>query len=202
MKDDAIEALRALCFFDMGLDEDEGHRYTTQEVWETVFENRVEDWFSFEDFDRARQIIAAHEAQPDSGLVGAALQSRSEVVAWEYERNLKGRGVGWTTMLSHEQPCPPKPHENEVRNIRPLYAAPQDGWRSDIPMFTFVNNPPKRDERRGEQAFLTYSEASGTWDVETIETGWDDDLSGLALGNTHWLDITEMFPKSPAQGEG
>jgi hypothetical protein len=59
---DAIEAARAalgnLCFPDMGEDEDEGVRWETQEVWQTIYRDRVQDWFSYEDLDAAREALA------------------------------------------------------------------------------------------------------------------------------------------------
>jgi phage-related protein len=51
------KALAALSFASMGEDEDEGVAFTTQEVWETIYQDRVKDWFSFENLDHARQII-------------------------------------------------------------------------------------------------------------------------------------------------
>ena len=49
------EALLArLCFRDMGCDEDEGTRFTTQEVWQTIHGDRVQDWLDFDDLEAAR----------------------------------------------------------------------------------------------------------------------------------------------------
>lgn len=59
-------ALGALCFIDMGKDEDEGVAYTTQEVWEIIHRDRVQDWFSFEDLDEARAALA-HRSQAEGG---------------------------------------------------------------------------------------------------------------------------------------
>ena len=53
------EALKPLVFFDMGKDEDEGAPFTTQDVWETIFKDRVQDWFDFADIEAARQALAA-----------------------------------------------------------------------------------------------------------------------------------------------
>lgn len=55
------EALGALAFIDMGKDEDENAPFTTQEVWETIYRDRVQDWFSFEDFETARALLAKHQ---------------------------------------------------------------------------------------------------------------------------------------------
>lgn len=67
--------------------------------------------------------------------------------------------------------------------------------RDGLPMLAFADQMPTRDELRGEQTFLTWSEASGTWDLEMFEAGWGDDMSGVELGNSHWLDISEMWPR-------
>lgn len=53
------EALKPLVFFDMGKDEDEGAPFTTQDVWEMIFKDRVQDWFDFADIEAARQALAA-----------------------------------------------------------------------------------------------------------------------------------------------
>ena len=56
-----VERLREVAapfaFLDMGRDEDEGVPFTTQEVWETVYRDRVQDWFSFEEIDALRQAL-------------------------------------------------------------------------------------------------------------------------------------------------
>lgn len=58
----ALEAaLRPFAFLDMGKDEDEGQQFTTQDVWETIYRDRVQDWISFEDLEAAR---AALEPKP------------------------------------------------------------------------------------------------------------------------------------------
>lgn len=50
------EALKPFAFLEMGKDEDEGRQLTTQDVWETIFSDRVQDWVSFEDIERARTL--------------------------------------------------------------------------------------------------------------------------------------------------
>lgn len=50
------EALKPFAFLEMGKDEDEGRQFTTQEVWETIYRDRVQDWVSFEDIERARTL--------------------------------------------------------------------------------------------------------------------------------------------------
>lgn len=51
------EALGPLAFLTMGLDEDEGAQFTTQEVWEVVKENRFGDWIDYDDIECARQAL-------------------------------------------------------------------------------------------------------------------------------------------------
>jgi len=55
-RDAALKLLAELCFADMGCDD--GHPKTTQEVWEIISRDRVQDWFSFEDLDAARRLLA------------------------------------------------------------------------------------------------------------------------------------------------
>ena len=50
------EALKPFAFIEMGKDEDEARQFTTQEVWETIYRDRVQDWVSFEDIERARTL--------------------------------------------------------------------------------------------------------------------------------------------------
>ena len=61
------DKMEALCFADMGKDEDEGVVWTTQEVWETIYRDRVQDWFSFEDLDAARTTLASVTAMLEGG---------------------------------------------------------------------------------------------------------------------------------------
>lgn len=48
-----IEALEAFAF--VGEDDPKD----TQAVWEMIYRDRVQDWFSYEDFERARDLLAA-----------------------------------------------------------------------------------------------------------------------------------------------
>ena len=51
------EALKPLVFSEMGKDEDEGAPFTTQDVWETIYKDRVQDWFDFGEIETARQLL-------------------------------------------------------------------------------------------------------------------------------------------------
>ena len=42
-------ALAPFAFLEMGKDEDEGQAFTTQEVWETIYRDRLRDWIGFDD---------------------------------------------------------------------------------------------------------------------------------------------------------
>lgn len=53
---DLIEALRPFAF--VGQDDPKD----TQAVWEMIYRDRVQDWFSYEDFERARAILTKAEA--------------------------------------------------------------------------------------------------------------------------------------------
>ena len=48
-----VEALEAFAFVG------EDHPKDTQAVWEMIYRDRVQDWFSYEDFERARDLLAA-----------------------------------------------------------------------------------------------------------------------------------------------
>ena len=48
-----VEALEAFAF--VGEDDPKD----TQAVWEMIYRDRVQDWFSYEDFERARDLLAA-----------------------------------------------------------------------------------------------------------------------------------------------
>lgn len=70
---------------------------------------------------------------------------------------------------------------------------------TEIRMTPIADGLPVRDELRGEQTILTYCEAVGTWDIAFMESGWDDFDSGFAIGVSHWVDITAMWPGVIAQ---
>lgn len=48
-----VEAMEAFAF--VGEDDPKD----TQAVWEMIYRDRVQDWFSYEDFERARDVLAA-----------------------------------------------------------------------------------------------------------------------------------------------
>jgi hypothetical protein len=56
---------------------------------------------------------------------------------------------------------------------------------------------PVRDEAEGEQTVLTYLEDVGVWHLHFFESGWE--FPDRWLGDTHWLDITAMWPGVIAQ---
>lgn len=70
---------------------------------------------------------------------------------------------------------------------------------TEFKMTPIAEGMPKRDEMRGEQTILTYNDRVGAWDISFMEAGWDDYDAGFALGVTHWLDISEMWPGVTAQ---
>lgn len=53
------EALGVLCFADMG--KDEGRALSTQEVWEIIYNDRVQDWFSYDEIEEARNTLASKD---------------------------------------------------------------------------------------------------------------------------------------------
>ncbi|WP_354060105.1 Lar family restriction alleviation protein [Devosia sp. 2618] len=69
----------------------------------------------------------------------------------------------------------------------------------ELKMTPITDGLPVRDEFRGEQTILTYCDKVGTWDISFMEAGWDDYDAGFALGVSHWLDITSMWPGAIAQ---
>jgi NTP pyrophosphatase (non-canonical NTP hydrolase) len=67
----------------------------------------------------------------------------------------------------------------------------------ELPMKAFAHEQPVRDEMRGEQTILTYSDRVATWSLEFFESGWD--FPDRWLGGSHWLDISAMWPGVTAQ---
>lgn len=67
----------------------------------------------------------------------------------------------------------------------------------ELPLTPFSEAAPVRDELMGEQTILTYSEAVGVWSLEFFESGWEFPVRWL--GESHWIDITSMWPGVTAQ---
>jgi len=73
-----------------------------------------------------------------------------------------------------------------------------DGRNLSFNMHRFCDCKPTRNALRSEQKFLTYSQETDTWDVETVESCWDDNLQSLEIGNSHWLEISDLWPRDKA----
>lgn len=120
----------------------------------------------------------------------APLDERAVALAHEaYHRTLGGTLDG-------------QPMHNAIRAY--LAASPSPSMEmevvaTELKMTPISDGMPTRDEFRGEQTILTYCEQVGTWDIAFMEAGWDDFDSGFALGGSHWLDITSMWPGVIAQ---
>ncbi len=67
----------------------------------------------------------------------------------------------------------------------------------ELKMTSFADAAPQRDELNGEQTILTYTDRVGTWDLAFFEAG--EDFPERWLGDTHWIDITRMWPGVIAQ---
>lgn len=76
---------------------------------------------------------------------------------------------------------------------------PQTNMRTvaEIPMTAFADAAPQRDEFKHEQTILTYSVNVGTWDLSFFEAG--EEFPEEWFGDTHWIDITGMWPGVIAQ---
>ncbi|WP_160006893.1 hypothetical protein [Rhizobium sp. 18055] len=67
----------------------------------------------------------------------------------------------------------------------------------ELKMTAFADTAPQRDEFNGEQTILTYTDRVGTWDLAFFESG--EEFPERWLGDTHWIDITRMWPGVIAQ---
>lgn len=67
----------------------------------------------------------------------------------------------------------------------------------ELKMTAFADAAPQRDEFNGEQTILTYTDRVGTWDLAFFESG--EEFPERWLGDTHWIDITKMWPGVIAQ---
>ncbi len=54
-------ALAPFAFLDMCKNEDEDALLATQDVWETIYRDRVQDWIAFEDIEAARAALGEME---------------------------------------------------------------------------------------------------------------------------------------------
>ncbi len=77
--------------------------------------------------------------------------------------------------------------------------APEPNVRTvaELPMTAFADAPPQRDEFNGEQTILTYNSNVGIWDLAFFESG--EEFPETWFGDTHWIDITGMWPGVIAQ---
>lgn len=77
--------------------------------------------------------------------------------------------------------------------------APQPNVRTvaELPMTSFDDAAPQRDEFNGEQTILTYNANVGIWDLAFFESG--EEFPEKWFGDTHWIDISGMWPGVIAQ---
>ena len=90
--------------------------------------------------------------------------------------------AGVNAVLNH--PCAPAPSQH-VRTV------------AEIPMTAFADAAPQRDEFKHEQTILTYNDKVGVWDLAFFESG--EEFPEKWFGDTHWIDITGMWPGVIAQ---
>lgn len=93
-------------------------------------------------------------------------------------------------------------HNFAVDKLRASLAAtpaPQSHLRTvvELPMTAFADRPPQRDELNGEQTILTYNSNAAIWDLAFFESG--EEFPDRWLGDTHWIDISGMWPGVIAQ---
>ncbi|NTF23536.1 hypothetical protein G6L37_34765 [Agrobacterium rubi] len=122
--------------------------------------------------------------------------------AWRCSRmnSLDGNGK-W-----HYYDGPPNP-SHLAKNVQTLYVGPPPSENvsgghmlAELSMTAFETTCPERDELNGEQTILTYNSNVGTWDLAFFESG--EEFPEKWFGDTHWIDITAMWPGVIAQVTG
>lgn len=102
----------------------------------------------------------------------------------QIERIAKGGSKG-PTPVTYLFDAPPAPKVTGIRTV------------AELPMTAFADAAPQRDEFNGEQTILTYSANVGTWDLAFFASG--EEFPEKWLGDTHWIDISCMWPGVIAQ---